>query len=182
VRARLLLLAMVPALAFAPAAQAADASSDISVRVDRPRITLGVGEKFAFRTTITNNGSTTARDLVAHLNVLDLRGDVYVDPEDWSTARTKYLDAIPAGGSTTVTWGGQAVNSGRIGLYVAVLDRAGAPRPPAMGSTIRMDVRARRNLNAGGVAPLAAGVPALLALLTLGVSFSRRRFRRNEGS
>jgi hypothetical protein len=51
-----------------------------------------------------------------------------------------------------------------------------------MGSTIRMDVKARRNLNAGGVAPLAAGVPALLALLTLGVSFSRRRFRRDGGS
>ena len=62
---------------------------------------------------------------MAHLNVLDLRGDVYVDPEDWSTARTKYLDPIPAGGSTSVTWGGQAVNSGRIGLYVAVLDRSG---------------------------------------------------------
>ena len=81
-----------------------------------------------------------------------------------------------------MTWGGQAVNSGRIGLYVAVLDRAGTPRPPAMGSTIRMDVTARRNLNAGGVAPLAAGVPALLALLTLGVSLSRRRFRRDGGS
>ena len=80
-RARLVLLAMVSALAFAPAAQAADASSDISVRLDRPRITLGVGEKFAFRTTITNNGSTTASDLVAHLNVLDLRGGL-VDGAD----------------------------------------------------------------------------------------------------
>lgn len=180
-RARLVLLA-VSALIFASGAQAAEPSGGITVRVDRPRITLGVGEKFAFRTTITNHGSTTAKNLVAHLNVLDLLGDVYVDPEDWSTARTKYLDPIPAGGSTTVAWGGQAVNSGRIGLYVAVLDRAGAPRAPAVGSTIRMDVSSRRNLNAGGVAPIAAGVPALLALLTLGVSFSRRRFRRDEGS
>lgn len=181
-RARVVLLALISGVAFAPTAQAAEPSGDITVRVDRPRITLGVGEEFGFRTTITNHGSTTARNLVAHLNVLDLRGDVYVDPEDWSTARTKYLNPIPAGGSTTVTWGGQAVNSGRIGLYVAVLDRAGAPRAPAIGSTIRMDVSSRRNLNAGGVAPLAAGVPALLALLTLGVSFSRRRFRRDGGS
>lgn len=180
-KARVVLLVLVSAV-FTPGANAADASGDITVRIDRPRITLGVGEHFAFRTTITNHGAATANGLVAHLNVLDLRGDVYVDPEDWSTARTKYLDPIPAGGSTTVTWGGQAVNSGRIGLYVAVLDRAGAPRPPAIGSTIRMDVRSRTNLNAGGVAPLAAGVPAVLALLTLAVSFSRRRFSRDGGS
>lgn len=176
-RARVAMLAVISVVLLAPGARAAESSGDITVRVDRPRITLDVGEKFAFRTTITNNGSATANGLVAHLNVLDLRGDVYVDPEDWSTARTKYLDPIPAGGSTSVTWSGQAVNSGRIGLYVAVLDRAGAPRPPAMGSTIRMDVNARRNLNAGGVAPLAIGVPGLLALLTFGVSFSRRRRR-----
>jgi hypothetical protein len=182
VRRRLVFLAAISALALVPSAPAADAAGDISVKVDRPRIALGIGEKFGFRTTITNNGPATARDLVAHLNVLDLRGDVYVDPEDWSTNRTKYLDPIPAGGSTSVTWGGQAVNSGRIGLYVAVLDRSGTARPPAMGSTIRMDVTARRNLNAGGVAPLAAGVPAFLALLTLGVSLSRRRFRRDAGS
>ena len=125
VRRRLAFLAAISALALAPSAPAADAAGDISVKSHAYR--ARDRREVRFRTTITNNGSATARDLVAHLNVLDLRGDVYVDP-GLIANRTKYLDPIPAGGSTSVTWGGQAVNSGRIGLYVAVLDRSGTAR------------------------------------------------------
>jgi hypothetical protein len=167
-------LAIAASLVLAPGAHAADGTSEITVRVDRTKIAVTLGGKFAFRTTITNRGSTPVRGLIAHLNVLDLTGNTYVDPEDWSTNRTKYLDPIPAGGSATITFTGQAVNHGHLGLYVAVLDRKGSPRPPATTPTIRLDVSARRTLNAGGIAPLAVGVPGLLALLTLGVSFSRR--------
>ena len=177
-----LVLALAASLMLTPAAYAADGSSEIAVKADRTRIAVGLGGKFAVRTTVTNDGAAPARGLIAHLNVLDLTGNTYVDPEDWSTNRTKYLDPIPAGGSATITFSGQAVNSGSLGLYVAVLDRKGSPRRPAITPTIRLDVSARRTLNAGGIAPLAAGVPALLAALTLGVSFSRRRFRRDGGS
>lgn len=169
-----LVVAAAASLALAPGAYAADAASDITVTADRTKIAIGLGGKFAFRTTITNRGSAPVRGLIAHLNVLDLTGNTYVDPEDWSTNRTKYLDPIPAGRSTTITFSGQAVNSGSLGLYVAVLDRQGTARRPAMTSAIRMDVSARRTLNAGGIAPLALGVPGLLGLLTLGISLSRR--------
>jgi hypothetical protein len=169
-----LILAVVASLTLAPGAYAADGTSAITVKADRTKIAVGLGGKFAFRTTITNNGAAPARGLIAHLNVLDLTGNTYVDPEDWSTNRTKYLDPIPAGGSATITFSGQAVNHGSLGLYVAVLDRQGSPRPPATAPTIRLDVGARRTLNAGGIAPLAAGVPGFLALLTIGVSLSRR--------
>jgi hypothetical protein len=166
-------LAVAVSLVLAPGAYAAD-TVDVTVNADRTKIVVGLGGQFSFRTTITNRGSSTATGLIAHLNVLDLTGNTYVDPEDWSTRRTKYLDPIPAGGSTTVTFSGQAVNDGSLGLYVAVLDRKGSPRPPAITSTIRMDVTARRTLNAGGIAPLAVGVPGFLGLLTLVVSLSRR--------
>ncbi len=62
--------------------------------------------------------------------MLSLRDGVYVDPEDWSSRRTRYLATIPTGGSTTITWKMQAVNAGRFGVYVAVLSRTGASRPP----------------------------------------------------
>jgi hypothetical protein len=166
--------ALATMLVVAPSASAAESGPNIQVTADRGKINIGLGGRFSFSTTITNRGSTPVRGLIAHLNVLDLTGNTYVDPEDWSTNRTKYLGPIAAGGSTTITWSGQAVNSGSLGLYVAVLDRQGSPRRPLMAPAIRMDVTARRTLNAGGVVPLAAGVPALLALLTLGVSLSRR--------
>jgi hypothetical protein len=169
-----LVLAVAASLALAPGAYAADGISEIAVKADRTKIAVPLGGKFSFRTTITNSGAAPARGLIAHLNVLDLTGNTYVDPEDWSTNRTKYLDPIPAGGSATITFSGQAVNHGSLGLYVAVLDRKGSPRPPATASTIRLDVSARTTLNAGGIAPLAVGVPGFLALLTLGVSLSRR--------
>ena len=175
------LLAIAASLALAPGAYAADGTSEITVTADRTKIAVPLGGKFAFRATITNRGSSTARGLIAHLNVLDLTGNTYVDPEDWSTSRTKYLDPIPAGGSTTITFRGQAVNDGSLGLYVAVLDRKGSPLPPAVASTIRMEVTARRTLNAGGVVPLTLGVPGFLVLLTLGISLSRR-FRKDGRS
>ena len=176
-----LVLGLAASLTLATPAYAADSVADLTVTADRTKIAVPLGGKFSFRTTITNRGSAPASGLIAHLNVLDLTGNTYVDPEDWSTTRTRYLDPIPPGGSATINFSGQAVNHGSLGLYVAILDRQGTPRPPLTAPAIRLDVRARRTLNAEGIAPLAAGVPALLALLTLGVSFSRR-FRRDGGS
>ena len=48
---------------------------------------------------------------------------VYVDPEDWSSHRTRYLAPISAGGSVTLAWKMQAVNSGSFGVYVAAPTR-----------------------------------------------------------
>src|SRR2546423_6853173 len=75
------------------------ASARISVRVDRTEISTELGRKFEFRSTIRNVGRTPSEALVAHLNILSLRPGVYVDPEDWSSQRTRYLGSIPARGS-----------------------------------------------------------------------------------
>ena len=76
-------------------------------------------------------------ELIAHLNVLSLRSGVYIDPEDWSSNRTRYLPPIPAGGSLTLTWRLQAVNAGSIGVYVAVLPQSVAAKPPTTSPTTR---------------------------------------------
>lgn len=169
---RLLIVAMLVALAVAAPAQAA-----VSVMNDRTAITTKLGHKFTFRSRIENRGATAAGDLVAHLNVVDLTGHTYVDPEDWSSRRTRYLAAIPPGGSTTVTWPMNAVNSGTIGLYVAVLPRTGTPVRPVTSPTLRLRIRDRRTLNSGGILPLALGIPGAIGLLALGVRSSRRRSR-----
>lgn len=127
--------------------------------VDRAAISTALGRKFVLRTTISNRGSAAAENMIAHLNVLSLRGDVYVDPEDWSASRTRYLQPIPAGGSVTVTWNMLAVNSGRIGVFVAVLSKSGAVRPVA-SPTVQVSIARRQTLNSGGILPLALGIPA----------------------
>jgi hypothetical protein len=157
-------------LAFVPVAHAG-----LNVSNDRAAIATKLGHKFVFHSTIRNNGTASAGGLVAHLNVVDLSGHTYVDPEDWSSHRTVYLAPIPSGSSTTVSWPMNAVNSGTIGVYVAVLPRSGAPVPPITGPTLRVRIKDRKTLNSGGILPLALGLPALLGLAALGVRFRRGR-------
>jgi hypothetical protein len=146
----------------------------VSVEVDRTAITTDLGQTFSFQSTITNRGSTPAAGLVAHLNVLALRPGTYVDPEDWSTERTRYLPPIPAGGATALTWRVTGVHSGAIGVYVAVLPADGAGRP-AVGPTVRADVTARETIDSGGIVPLALGVPGIIGVLALAILARRRR-------
>jgi hypothetical protein len=168
-----LLAAAVVALALAAPARAS--AANISVALDRSSLSTVIGKKFTFHTTIANHASAPAGGLIAHLNVLSLRPGVYVDPEDWSSHRTRYLPSIPAGGALTLTWKLQAVNSGSIGVYVAVLPASGASRPPTTGPTLRVSIARRQTLNSGGILPLALGIPGALGLVTLGLRRSRRR-------
>jgi hypothetical protein len=161
-------------IALLLAGPALSGSNRISVTVDRTALSTSLGDKFAFRSVVSNNGGTSARDLIAHLNVLSLRTGVYVDPEDWSSHRTRYLPPIPAGGSLTIDWRLQAVNSGSIGVYVAVLPRSGAPAPPVTGPTLRVSIAHHKTLNSGGILPLALGIPGLLGALSLTLRLRRR--------
>jgi len=167
-----LVVAAVCALALA---WPATARPSVSVTVDRVGVATGLGKRFTFTSTVVNAGPVEARGLVAHLNVASLRPGVYVDPEDWSTSRTRYLDPIPSGGAATVRWSLQAVNAGSFAVYVAVLPADAAGRPPTVGRTVRVTVAERRTLDAGGILPLAIGVPALLGLAAGGLALRRRR-------
>jgi hypothetical protein len=154
---------------------AAGQAPELSITSDRTEISTGLGNGFGFKTTITNRASTETVGLVAHLNILDLSGDVYVDPEDWSTERTQYLGPIPAGGARTLDWRLKGVNGGSLAAYVAVLPRANPSRAPATSPTVRITVAERRALNSGGILPLALGVPAFVGLLAGGIRIARRR-------
>jgi hypothetical protein len=146
-----------------------------SVTVDRTEISTGLGNEFGFQTTITNPATTATPALVAHLNILSLRGEVYVDPEDWSAQRTQFLGTIPVGGTRTLRWKLKAVNGGSLAAYVAVLPQSNPSRAPATSPTVRITVAERRTLNSGGILPLALGVPAFVGLLAGGIRIARRR-------
>ena len=166
------LAALATALAFAGTARAAD---DVSVAVDRANISTRLGNSFSFRTRIANRGAAATGPLVAHLNILSLKNGVYVDPEDWSSRRTVYLDPLRSGASRTITWTMKAVNSGSFATYVAVLPRLDPDRRPATGRAVHVAVAERRTINSGGILPLAVGIPFLIGLLAAGVHIARRR-------
>jgi hypothetical protein len=171
-RLRFLVVATLAPLALTGTAHAAPAR--LSVNVDKTAISTALGRKFVVHSTIENRGDAPADGLIAHLNVLSLRNGVYVDPEDWSSHRTRYLGPLPPHGAVTLAWKLQAVNAGTIGVYVAVLPQSGAPRSPVTGQTVHVAIADRKTLNAGGVLPLALGVPAALAALAVVVRTRRR--------
>ena len=169
---RALVWAIAASLVLVAGAQAGDR---VSVGVDRTAIATQLGHKFHFRSTFRNAGGVPASGLIAHLNVLSLQRSVYVDPEDWSSHRTKFLPPIPAGGSLTVDWPMEAVNHGSFDVYVTLVSPRALGRAPAIGPAVRVAVADRKTLNSGGILPLALGIPAFLGLLTLALRYRRSR-------
>lgn len=184
---RLVTLALTALIAFAASAPAAagaatgpraEASSyvltaDVAVGLDRSTLSTRVGERFSFTSSLRNEGERPIPGLIAHLNIVSLDPDVYVDPEDWSTSRTRYVGAISARASIPLEWTVQAVNSGRFLVYVAVAEQPALARVTS-GEALQLTVAEQRTLNAGGILPLAAALPAALLVL-MGLAARRRR-------
>jgi hypothetical protein len=161
-------------LAFLAATGASAATGEqVSVSMDRQEVSTKLGKKFVFHSILTNRGSTATGPLIAHLNVLSYGSSVYVDPEDWSSNRVRYLAPIPAGGSTRIAWRIEGVNAGKFAVYVSVLPNSASLQAPASGPTLHVKVTQRRTLNSGGILPLALGIPGFLGLLALGFRVRR---------
>lgn len=141
------------------------APAGAAVRMSAAPTTLAtdIGETVAFTTTITNEGARAEGALIAHLNILSIDRATYVDPEDWSTSRTRYLPPLPPGGTQTLRWAVKAVGSGVFSAYVAIV-RPESTQPPTSSPAVTISVASRRTLNSGGILPLAIGVPLLLAV------------------
>lgn len=167
-------LAMSPALGAGPVQGSADGVG-VSVTLDRDRAEAGPGDKLAFVSTVTNDGSSPRSDLIAHLNILTTDADVYVDPEDWSPRRTQYLDELAPGESADLDWDVQAVTSGPLILFVSVTSTGGDN--VTSSGPLHLTVGGQRNVNSAGVATMALWPPAVVLLLLGGTLVRRRRHR-----
>lgn len=175
------LVALVGVLSTAPGAHglatagSSASSGEVAVVLDRARVEAGPGEKVRFTSTLTNEGRQDLTGLVAHLSILTTDPGVYVDPEDWSAARTQYADPIPAGGSTELSWEVQAVTSGPILLSVTVTDTARGTSD--VSPPLQMVVGGQRVVDATGAGTFVLWPPAA-ALAILGATLLRRRRHR----
>jgi len=165
--------AAAPIVAATPMAASPAAVPAVSVDLDRPTVSTSIGGRFSFASTVRNDGDKPTSGLIAHLNVLSTDPAVYVDPEDWSTNRTQFLDALPARSATRLTWDVQAVNVGRFAVYVTVTTQHGADEVTA-SNALRVAVAAQRTLNPNGIVPLATAIPATVLVL-MGFTVRRRR-------
>jgi hypothetical protein len=168
-----------PAAGVQPAAAA-----PVEVTMDRPAVTAVLGDRFAVRSTVINAGTAPTGPLLAHLDIVSLHNDVYVDPEDWSSDRSVDVEPLAAGGRTTLEWTVRTVDAGEFDVYVVVLPAgpaaaggsSGKPSAAALSVSppLRLAVASRQTLDPGGSAVVALTVPLLVGALVLG---SRRRRR-----
>jgi hypothetical protein len=175
--ARLAATLTTVAVAAAPTAHASQVDaqpSDVSVELDQTDLTVGPGEQFSFESTLRNSGDSQS-GLIANLNIVGADPDIYVDPEDWSTERTQFLDDLPAGEATQLRWTVRAIDAGELMLYVAV-SSPGADSV-AVSGPLHVTVTGRRVVNPSNVVPLVMATPvAVLALL--GLTLVRRHRHR----
>jgi uncharacterized membrane protein len=168
-------LSMVAAAVAVPTSQASQVDpSAVSVELDETELTVGPGEQFSFESTLRNSGDSQS-GLIANLNIVGADADIYVDPEDWSTERTQFLDDLPAGESTQLRWTVRAIDAGELMLYVAVSSTDADS--VAVSGPLHVTVTGQRVVNPQNVVPLVMATPvAVLALL--GLTLVRRRRHR----
>jgi ABC-2 type transport system permease protein len=173
---RLLTLTVVAGLtagaltAATPAAAPAAASTAVSL--DRSAVATRVGEDVRMVSTITNTSPFIVRGLVAHLDVVSRQPGVTVDPEDWSSERTRYLPPLAAGRSARIRWTVTTVNTGRFAVYVVALGR-GRQRP-VLSPPLDVRIAAHQTIDPGTTLPVVVGVPAVLAAALVGTRRRRR--------
>jgi hypothetical protein len=149
----------------------------VEILVEPTHIQAALGDEFTIETEIRNTGGANSGPLLAHLNLASLDNNVYVDPEDWSSERSQELTLQP-GESRRLSWELQAVNSGRLAAYVAVLPAtktAVGQQDPVVTPLVRLDVAPRSTLTASGALPVVLGVPLLLGLAAAGARYRARR-------
>jgi hypothetical protein len=175
---REILVLMLVGLALSswiPLTASGQSPQTVSVQMSKDAVSLFVGESVEFETVLRNNGTDATPPLVAHLNIASLRAGVYVDPEDWSTSRTRYLEPLQPGDSVTVDWKVRALSEGEFAAFVTLIS-ADPSFFAVTGSPLQIHTEPSKILPMNRVIPVVAVVPLVpLALLLFRIAAARKR-------
>jgi hypothetical protein len=172
-----LLAAALLILLMINTAPAGAAPVTVTVAPDQSRVSTVLGDRFILKTEVVNTGSTPTGTVLAHLNVASVQGDVYVDPEDWSPARSQELSLQPGEGRT-LSWDIQAVNSGTFAAYVVVLpfgEAVAGTEELVVSPLVKLDVAPRLTVSVGIALPVVVLIPLVLGVVAAVTLIRARR-------
>lgn len=167
------IMLMLGGLAAPVLAQGPDET--LSVEISQDSASMVAGEWIEFSTVLHNSSNETTPPLVAHLNVAAIEPGPYVDPEDWSPDRTRYVAAIQPGGSVELRWRVHALMEGEFGVFVTVISPEHSFRSVA-SMPLRIHAEPDQVLPMNNVVPVITIVPIIpliLVLVSLGSSWRR---------
>lgn len=152
-------------------------NSGAPLKLDTSKATLSgkAGQYVKLPATVTNTSSTPVQDVVAYVSLVDVtRGQqAPVDLEDWSAHRAVTIPTLAAGQSKDVSWSLRLVKGGDYVVYANAI--AGGSTRASVGQEVPLSVTAQKNLNPGGVLPVAIGVPIVAGAALFGPVALRQR-------
>ena len=159
-------------------AQSAVDSSPLQITIDTSYKEAKTGDEIDFTTSITNVSDQASPPIVVAMNLVNLGIGDPVDPEDWSPERTQEIETLAPGETVDLDWTINAILEGDYLAYMVVIpapDGAQATSLPVASPGIHLTVAQFTPLNPGGIAPIAFGIPVLLALLLALQMWLRRK-------
>lgn len=177
-RTALLLIALafaVLAVASPALARATGAGNPLTVETNAGRLSGTAGQYVKLPAKITNTSGKPVRDVVAYVTLVEVtKGQkAPVDLEDWSAHRAVTIGSLAPGQSRDTSWSLRLIKGGDYVVYANAIDK-GSSRA-AVGQEVPLTVTAHKNLNPGGVLPVAIGVPILAGAALFGPILLRRR-------
>lgn len=152
-------------------------TSGVPLGLDTSETTLSgtAGQYVKLPATVTNTSNKTVRDVVAYVSLVDVtRGQqAPVDLEDWSAHRAVTIPTLAPGQSKDVSWSLRLVKGGNYLVYANAI--ADGSTSAAVGQEVPLSVKAQKNLNPGGVLPVALGVPVIAGVVLIGPVALRKK-------
>lgn len=150
----------------------------IKIETSTTKLSGTAGQYVKLPARITNTSNRPVKDIVAYVSLVDVkRGQpAPVDLEDWSAHRAVTIGSLAPGQSKGASWSLRLVKGGDYVVYANAIER-GSTRA-SVGQEVPLSVAAQRNLNPGGVLPVAIGVPLVAGVALLGpVALRQRRLK-----
>jgi uncharacterized membrane protein len=152
-------------------------SSGMPLRIETApdELSGNAGQYVRLPARITNTSGKPVKNVIAYVTLVETtKGQqAPVDLEDWSAHRAVRISSLAPGRSRNVSWDLRLIKGGYYVVYASAIEQ-GSTRA-SVGQEIPLFVTAHKNLNPGGVLPVAIGVPVVAGLALFGPVFLRRR-------
>jgi hypothetical protein len=166
------LLVLLGAMAASAQAQTAPL---MDVRLEPIPPEAQTGDVIVFRSTLTNPSDAPSAPTLLFLTILDSQQAAPMDLEDWTTQRSVVVPPLAPHASASQEWSVRAIAHGDYKILVVAMPNATDSSRVSTSEAQAVHIAPRTNLNPGGIAGVALGVPLAVALIALAVRQGRRR-------
>ena len=173
-----LLLAVAQTAVSHAQTSATDPANGLEVVISTDYVEAKTGDTFDFTTTVHYNGEGESPEMVVAMNLVNLGDGDPVDPEDWSPERTQAIEPLQPGETAVLDWTINAILEGDYLAYMTVIPAPESSQESSMPLSspgLHLTVEQFTSLNPGGIAPVAFGMPVVLALIMALQMWLRRR-------